>query len=145
MSNEGIVIYTDGCSIQNRGSSVSIIVDGNIFVGELIDINDKVGSTEAELIAVRNSLEFIDKTYSDYTGPITIYTDMKSTARVFKKLNGDIKKTAGLAHNKHWEVICNLGSKYKVSIKHIHSHAESFNPNKACDITARVVLTCGTA
>jgi len=138
-----IIAYTDGSFSSNNSASASILMTTDTFLGLVIGVQ-KVGTPyDAELIGILQVLEYIEENKIEYD-KLTIYTDVRNAAKKFKQLNGSMIVPASYKSKRKWKKILQLTHGKEVFIFHQKGHLEENNPNKTCDILARIHRECST-
>lgn len=133
-----INVYTDGSSKKDRlGSCTAIIFSDNDFLGAVTEASNFKGNDKAELKGVINGLEYILNNKLDRSD-ITIFTDYKKIVNVY--YNRHSEKNIIYKEQPLWERLFELSGKLHFNIKLVKGHQKIFNPNKTCDILARLRL-----
>lgn len=138
-----IIAYSDGSFEGDIAASASLILTENEFLGKVVERHKVRTPYDAELLGVIQVLEFIEQNKIQYD-KLTIYTDARAVVDKFPILkHTGVVPTSFKAHKK-WKRILEMTKGKPVYIYHQQAHQSEHNPNKTCDILARIKRECTT-
>lgn len=134
----GTVIHTDGSVMERSTRSVAIIISGGKYLAELIEVRQKDNNSNyAELVAIEQSLKWLEDNQGLFSLPVRLYTDSLSICEVFSNLDKrKPKKQVAL-----WNEIIRLSAMFNVDIIYKKGHNREINPNVVCDRLAGATCT----
>lgn len=138
-----IIAYSDGSFEGDNAASASMILTEQEYLGNVVKKYKVRTPYEAELLGVIQVLEFIEEKGYDFSS-LTIWTDARAVADKFPILKHTGAVPGNFKSHKKWERILELTRGKSVFIYHQPGHQDAHNPNKTCDILARIKRECST-
>jgi ribonuclease HI len=139
-----ITVYSDGSAYKKKRFSVStsLLLTEKSFLNLIVKEYDTFEASKAEILAVLQALEYIEKNNSQATD-VEVLVDAEGIVNMYYKLLS-LREVPQDTYNKDiWEKILVFSKKYNLILTHVKGHQFKHNPNKVCDIVGRVYGRCG--
>jgi hypothetical protein len=142
-----VTAWTDASFKDGVTGAVSMIIADDIYLGSRVARYRTLTPYDAEMIGIIQVLEFIQKESIAFS-KLLIYTDSMAIAGKYAEINETGKNIDEVflppKSVKKWKRIMDLTRGRNVHIEYTAGHQEKNNPNKLCDVAARIIVEEGS-
>ena len=101
------------------------------------EYNEVESSIHAELLGVVQAMKYVSAHYPKGT-QIAVFTDSRTVALKYIQILAAKSVAKNSLYFREYDSLLKLSEGYIINVQHIRGHQDTHNPNKVCDILAKL-------